>query len=574
MAGTTYQYILDLKDKMSGTLRKVGLAGGKTYDELQKKQEKLNSSMSGLGSMIGKIGVGISVVGIGKSIFDATMRMEGLENAISYMSGSTSEAEKNLSFLSATADRLGVAFEASLDGYRILQGGLKGKMDQSQIRAIYEGVATGAAAMHLTAEQSTGAFLALGQMASKGTVQAEELRGQLGERIPGAFGIAARAMGVTEQALGKMMQKGEVVANDFLPKFAEQMKKEFASAIPVASQSLPAAINRLQNKLFELRSNFGEDLNGSIKGVVTSLYNFASWMNKNRALLISVGKAALYVAGAIAIYKGVMFSLLAVQKLALFWQGVQLISINVLGDSFLTATVAQKLFAAAQWKVNAALAANPIGLIVAAVLALGFAVYKAIESYEKWGAVLLLIMGPIGLITNAIMALKNNWDSIVSAFRDGGIIAGLKRIGIVLLDTFLYPVQQLLGMLAKIPGLGKLAGKGEKSLIEMRKTLNLVTPKTEAPKTEKAAKASEKAGKATTFNTQLGQAPAKAEKEAKGISEGGSRPTNITITLGNLVETLNINTTTMKEGATELEQKVREALLRVLNSANGVAYGN
>ena len=41
--------------------------------------------------------------------------------------------------------------------------------------------------MGLSADQTSGVLLALQQMISKGTVQAEELRGQLGERLPGAL---------------------------------------------------------------------------------------------------------------------------------------------------------------------------------------------------------------------------------------------------------------------------------------------------------------------------------------------------------------------------------------------------
>lgn len=50
-------------------------------------------------------------------------------------------------------------------------------------------------ALALSKDQMDGVFLALGQMISKGKVQAEELRGQLGERLPGAFDMAAKAMG-------------------------------------------------------------------------------------------------------------------------------------------------------------------------------------------------------------------------------------------------------------------------------------------------------------------------------------------------------------------------------------------
>src|SRR5690606_22603244 len=54
------------------------------------------------------------------------------------------------------------------------------------------------------------------------TVQAEELRGQLGERIPGAFATAARAMKVTEVELNAMLKRGEVLAVDLLPRMAAE----------------------------------------------------------------------------------------------------------------------------------------------------------------------------------------------------------------------------------------------------------------------------------------------------------------------------------------------------------------
>jgi tape measure domain-containing protein len=64
-------------------------------------------------------------------------------------------------------------------------------------------------------------------MASKGKVSAEELRGQLGERIPGALGIAARAMGMTQAQFNEMLDSGKIMAEDFLPKFSKRIKKHF-----------------------------------------------------------------------------------------------------------------------------------------------------------------------------------------------------------------------------------------------------------------------------------------------------------------------------------------------------------
>lgn len=107
-----------------------------------------------------------------------------------------------------------------------------------QTRTIFEGVAQAAAKMGLSAAETEGALLALSQMAGKGVVSAEELRGQLGERLPGAFNLAAKAMGVTTQQLNKMLETGQIMASDFLPKFGATLKSEFIAPMNTLTQEI------------------------------------------------------------------------------------------------------------------------------------------------------------------------------------------------------------------------------------------------------------------------------------------------------------------------------------------------
>ncbi|MGK9450433.1 tape measure protein [Acidithiobacillus caldus] len=116
--------------------------------------------------------------------------------------------------------------------------------------------------MGLSAQETTGALLAISQMMSKGTVQAEELRGQLGDRLPGTFQIAARAMGVSTSALSDMLDKGELLATDFLPKFAAQLEKD----IPASTNGTQNAINRLGNATEEWKRLTGSALAVAIDG--------------------------------------------------------------------------------------------------------------------------------------------------------------------------------------------------------------------------------------------------------------------------------------------------------------------
>lgn len=124
-------------------------------------------------------------------------------------------------------------------------------------RDIFTGLSESIAVMGLSTENAEGAFTAFQQIASKGKLQAEELRGQLGERIPGAFGIAARAMNVTESELNKLLETGQVTSEEFLPKFARQLSTELSGGLATASTSLAATENRLKNAGQSLAVAFG-----------------------------------------------------------------------------------------------------------------------------------------------------------------------------------------------------------------------------------------------------------------------------------------------------------------------------
>lgn len=141
-----------------------------------------------------------------------------------------------------------------------------------------------------------------------------------------------------------------------------------------------------------------------------------------------------------------------------------------------------KLVAGAQWLWNIAMNMNPIGLIVIGIAALIAIVVVAISQWDEWGAALLVFLGPVGMVISAFKSLYDHWESIKTAFETDGILGGLKRIGIVLLDAVLKPMQQLLELVSKIPGMGGIAGFGAKKIEELRKSLDLVTPGEKDPK--------------------------------------------------------------------------------------------
>jgi hypothetical protein len=163
----------------------------------------------------------------------------------------------------------------------------------------------------------------------------------------------------------------------------------------------------------------------------------------------------------------------------------------------------QKLATVAQWAFNAAANANPIGIIITAIGVLIGLIILAVKHWDKITAaisyagewikyVALLIWdglcsafssltgfisdnsekvlffisiftGPFGFILSMVNELRENWGMVVETFKTDGIIAGLKRLGGVLLSGLLAPIQGFLEMLSKIPIIGeKIAPAAEK----------------------------------------------------------------------------------------------------------------
>ena len=83
--------------------------------------------------------------------------------------------------------------------------------------ALFSATARAAGTLGLSGEQVNGMLEALSQMAGKGVVSMEELRQQLGDRLPGAFSLVAKGLGITEASLIKLVESGQLAARDLFP---------------------------------------------------------------------------------------------------------------------------------------------------------------------------------------------------------------------------------------------------------------------------------------------------------------------------------------------------------------------
>lgn len=149
------------------------------------------------------------------------------------------------------------------------------------------------------------------------------------------------------------------------------------------------------------------------------------------------------------------------------------VAIKAQGAASTAAAMGMKVATAAQWLWNAAMTANPIGLIIAGIVALiGIiivltgkwqAVSAAIDGFFErirnmkgiGGAILQTLVAPLEFVWNTIRGI---FDTI-NAFKVGGFIAGIKMLGLSILQMIAAPIQAILESLSWIPGLGWLHDK-------------------------------------------------------------------------------------------------------------------
>lgn len=202
------------------------------------------------GGALGATAALSGMVGAMHSSVEAANQMNAATKSFKFATGSIKAGAEEMEFAIAKSKELGLAIFETTPQYARLTAAARGtKLAGEGVRELFTGVAEATAALNLNSEQSSGVLVALEQILSKGTLSSEELRQQIGEKLPGAFRIAAEAEGVTVEQLGKMLERGEILSEEFLPKFAKAMRQTYGVDAVNASTEARASIQRFHDEI-------------------------------------------------------------------------------------------------------------------------------------------------------------------------------------------------------------------------------------------------------------------------------------------------------------------------------------
>ena len=194
-----------------------------------------------------------------ESVVRALRTIQGAQSRLNALfEGEQSAVVLELDFIRRNAERLGIEFGVLSDTYTKFAIATQGtNLAGAETRRIFISVAEASRVNNLSMAQLVGVLRAVEQIANKGVFQMEELRQQLGDRLPGAINILAAGLGVTTEVLSAMLETGEVGA-DRLSDFADELDRRFGGQLARSLLLSEAAIGRFSNAVFGLRRVIGQ----------------------------------------------------------------------------------------------------------------------------------------------------------------------------------------------------------------------------------------------------------------------------------------------------------------------------
>ncbi|EIQ0361619.1 tape measure protein [Escherichia coli] len=219
-----------------------------------------------------------------KAIMNAGLKRDSAQRAAKFVLGDkASEAE---TFIRGLADKTGLNISEGLSSYAKFAAGAQGSMSQEQTQELFGNATAMSRLMGLSNDELNGILKAFEQMASKGKIQAEELRGQLGDRMAGAFKLFAEALGMTATELDKAMKDGKILSSDTLPKVAKQMGLmiDKAGGWAEVAKSTQTALGKLANNWDDTMVKIFSGSQDELNGFLFSLGNLLSEMGMSSSI--------------------------------------------------------------------------------------------------------------------------------------------------------------------------------------------------------------------------------------------------------------------------------------------------
>jgi tape measure domain-containing protein len=298
--------LIEAVQKLDAEFKALGFDGledgatkaGKSLKDLNQDVEDVNEKVgdtpravdgasTAFGALVGVIASWISLE-TAKQFLDINIAMDRVKFTLEEVTGSTGLAEQQFEFLEKTAYDLGLGITELVKPYAKLYEATKGTNLEGKITEdLFIGIASAGAKLGLSSVEVERALKAIEQIASKGRVSLEEVRGQLGDALPGAVPLFAEAAGVTIDQFFKLVEAGEL-SSDTLIEVARILNERYGVGEGEKIETLVSSFGRLRTAVELFAAELGEaGINDAIQafvdrlaaGLKTSADDWERWNN-------------------------------------------------------------------------------------------------------------------------------------------------------------------------------------------------------------------------------------------------------------------------------------------------------
>jgi tape measure domain-containing protein len=351
---------------------------------------------------------------------DYAAQIQKMEIALKNAAGSQDQFNQAVAAANSAVRNLNVPQDVAIQGMTRLTAAVKGAGGQvSDAELVFKNVTSAIKATGGSAEDVDGAITAMVQVFSKGKVSAEELSGQLGERLPGAVTKFAKANDMTLPELQKALEQGQVGLNELM-NFIVQLGDEYSGVAQQIADSSQDAGARLTVAFNDMRIAIGETLQPIGAQFQEA---FAEFIEKITPALVAVlpkiAEAALVLVknlDLLAVSAGAAFAVFGVGQLA---------AIGGIGGALLKLAAAAGTASVSLKALNATALLNPWTALAAGVAAVGVSLYNTWREQEQFNE--LLRDAPLDEVTSKIDEVRQKLADLDVESRSAS--AGMSMFG-------------------------------------------------------------------------------------------------------------------------------------------------
>lgn len=224
-------------------------------DKFKQRADEAVASLRGIKfqalAMVGALGAGVTSISSFISSLVNTAREAGRARVVlRNISTDTREYARSLKFLAELTDKYGTDLIGTTEAFaKFKAAATPAGIAMAEQERIFSNISKAMASFGISGGEAALTMMAITQMMSKGKISSEELRRQLGERMPVAMQAMANAAGVSMSQLDKLLKEGKLRSAEIMGKFSDELAKLSGNT---STDNLESSLGRLKNSFTNL----------------------------------------------------------------------------------------------------------------------------------------------------------------------------------------------------------------------------------------------------------------------------------------------------------------------------------